>query len=152
MTNESPREVTGPQMSDDAALDFFDAVEECPELPTPISGAEAVAYVLGGMLRLVRLTAAREIVRALPRLVRPLLEPSIEGRDEAPEQLLVRQVVEYVAECLGTPMESAETICRCVTRSAARHLPVSATDALQRQLPEDVRGLWDGHAPEIELH
>jgi uncharacterized protein (DUF2267 family) len=127
---------------EEAVRRFFEDVELSRHLPAGTSARDAVAVVLGTLLRRVTGGQARHFVRALPSALRDILGSSAEHRAEAPEGFNRDMYLRRVSMLLGTSEESVERLARDIFLAMHRHLGTIDVGDVATQLPDDLERLW----------
>lgn len=129
-----------------SAEDFLRAIGESGALPPGVELEEAVSAVLCALLARLDLEQARLVLDALPPLVVARVGRCPIHGGAVGEVFDSETLVRRVAEHLQIGEDSAEPLAAVVFRALRAQLPPRPNEAVENQLPRDLRDLWRGGA------
>jgi uncharacterized protein (DUF2267 family) len=135
----------GPITADGAGTRFFEEIARSGLLPLHASAYDAASAVLCTLSQRVTGGEAREFVSCLSPSVQALLAPCVLHRDEPAQDFDRAGYLSMVADHLRCSLEEAEQISREVFTALQGFMPEAEIEALERELPPDLRPLWRAH-------
>lgn len=115
------------QLQADAKLDSSDQAEA------------ALEVVLGAIVRRLLPGEAKDLIAQLPSL----LQPRLRALPPGPDKSITRQTLEAeLSHQLGTDPDQTAHILACVGNVVAQTVTPGQMDDVQRQLPQDLRGIF----------
>jgi uncharacterized protein (DUF2267 family) len=125
-----------------AAEDFFRSISESGTLPIGLDVREAASAVVCGLLGLLDLEQAREVLDALPKAVSEAVGRCPIHEGEVGEELDKQAFLERIGAHFELSAEASEPMTTAVFRALRRELPPRPAEIVERELPADLRAVW----------
>ncbi|HVX96819.1 MAG TPA: DUF2267 domain-containing protein [Polyangia bacterium] len=125
-----------------AAEDFFRSISESGTLPIGVEVQEAASAVVCALLGLLDLEQGREVLDALPKVVRDAIGRCPIHEGEVGEKLDKQALLERIGEHFELSSEASEPMTTAVFRALRRELPPRPAEIVERELPTDLRAVW----------
>jgi uncharacterized protein (DUF2267 family) len=122
---------------------FFAEIERSGSLPVHVSARDAFTSVMCRLSQHLSGGEARDVLLGLPQTVRPFVERCMLERTEPSAAFGADALIVNVGFDLGTTQDEAERIIRAVLHAVPYLLPAEEIDHVSRQLPADLRALWN---------
>lgn len=129
-----------------SADDFFRAIRESGTLPEGIGVEEAASAVTCALLARIDLEQARRVLDALPPGVLTRIGPCAVHGGSVGEAFGAEEFLRRVSEHLQVGEDLIEPMAAAVFRALRAQLPPHPNEAVEHQLPRELRELWRGRA------
>jgi uncharacterized protein (DUF2267 family) len=126
----------------EAAKRLIALIERQHVLPQDVDPREAMAAVLCVLTQRLSARETQRIFSALPAAIRCMFDACILHRDDPPAVFALDEFLRRVADHLEVTAHTARRIIRAVFTAVRMHLADHQIEAVNDQLPADVRALW----------
>jgi uncharacterized protein (DUF2267 family) len=122
---------------------ILERIARSTRLPEGVDSLAAFATVMGVLTRRLTRGEARHLTHNLPVDLAPLVEDSIDDRQEHPAHFDHEEYLNLVARELDTDdVEATERVARAVFAAVQEYLPSDVYGHVVRQLPPRMQELW----------